>query len=106
MGLLANLDLDSVLTIHFTPPKLLEKWFSKYKGGQIEFVLNERYEEPGGYDWILIEKENLFLKFSFLRPFVDEMEGRGNRVEFSMPFCRLSIKFLNVKEAVWFRMKL
>lgn len=106
MGILTKLGLTSVLEPRFRSPTVREKLFTKYKGGRVEFVLNEMYEEPGGYDWGMIEEDNVFQKVGGLRSLADEMETRGNDVKFIVSFCHLSIRFLNIKEAVWCRMKL
>ena len=106
MGLLNKLGLYSDIQPVFTSPTRREKWFTKYKGGRVDFVLDKRFEEPGGFDWLVIDDERLFEKFVKLQTLADETRDRGNEVKFRWSFCDFSVKFLNTSEAVWFRMKL
>ena len=104
MGLLERLHLESDVEMKFHSPTRREKWFGKYKGGSVEFVINDKYREPGGIDWTLLSELTVFEKFAKLRPLADYMTGRGNEVKFMVSFFQFSVKFKDIQEAVWFRM--
>lgn len=105
MNLLTKLGLDSDIDIRFYPPNVWQHYFTKHKGGEVHFGPNEKYHEPGGYDWLEILEENLFDRFARLKPLANEIAKRGNKVEFNETFCQFSVKFLNINEATLFRMK-
>jgi len=104
MGLLERLQLESDFDIEFTLPTRLQRWFGEYKGGSVEFVINNKYREPGGLDWDVVYKTRIFEKFARMERLANYMADRGNDVNFMISFLKFSINFKDINEAVWFRM--